>query len=235
MFTLSDLYRAFRDEFWPMSGRNPALTRRVLKGCQQHPVMFSIDTVSLAILAEVHIARADGSEHGMVRLYADPRSLERSGLDCTLKIGTRGETGRFQWVRATFTDGVGKFYLGSFIPGYDDYAIRLCPSDGTGKFRVTLTEPAAPQPAPRRRAAPKAATAPVAAATASPDTVRARAEQRVSAALAEADSVARAAVRRHLAKAAHPDTVPAEERIAFSEALGAAFGKIDEGRFALKG
>lgn len=235
MFTLSDLYRAFRDEFYPMSGRNPALTRRVLKGCQQHPVMFSIDSVSLAVLAEVHIARADGTEHGMLRLYADPRSIERSGFACTLKIGTRDETGRFRWVRATFIDGVGKFILGSFLPGYDDYSIRLCPSDGTGQFRITLPEPAAPEPAPRRRAAPKPAAAPKSSNTAGVDTVRARAEQRVNAALAEADSVARAAVRRHLAKAAHPDTVPAEERTAFSEALGAAFGRIDEGRFALKG
>ena len=235
MFTLSDLYRAFRDEFYPMSGRNPALTRRVLKKCHQHPVMISIETVSLAVLAEVHIARADGSEQSIVRLYADPRSIEHSGLKATLKIGTRDERGRFRWIHATFTDGVGKFMLGSFLPGYDDYSIRLCPSEGTGRFRVSLPEAANPEPPPRRRATAKPAAAPASTRTGSADTVRARAEQRVNAALAEADSVARAAVRRHLAKAAHPDTVPADERVAFSEALGTAFGRIDEGHFALKG
>ncbi len=77
MFRPSDLYRAFRDLCWPMSGTNPALTRRVLRRCRQHPVMITIDTVSLAILAELEICTAGGPvprQRAALRRPAQPRA-----------------------------------------------------------------------------------------------------------------------------------------------------------------
>lgn len=228
MFTPHDLYRAFRDEFWPEHGKNPALTHRLLDQCSQQPDGFAIAPVSYAIVAVIHVRDETGAEHAAYRLYADPRSIERRGLSARVKIGVRTINGRYAWHTIACLDCVARFNLGDLIPGLEQHMITLPLHQGTTEYAVVL--------APDSGMTEGLASNPNDAGAAPADDLPAlaRAERRINAALAQADTVTRSALRRHLAKVAHSDTVPLEERQAFDTALGKAFGQIDQGHFAFK-
>lgn len=228
MFTFSDLVQAFRDEFWPVAGENPALTRRTLRRCVQHPGTLADGGRPLIILAEIRMATESGRSIGSHHLYADPGSIQRHGLETEIRIGARFPNGRIDWQRVSFHDHVGRFNLGRFVHGLEGYAITLRPYEGTQTFGVNVPDEAHGDVGLADEPASSAAEA------APAQTALARAEQHITTALAEADSVARSALRRHLAKVAHPDTVSVEDRSAYDAALGRAFGAIDRGRFAFE-
>jgi hypothetical protein len=227
MFTPTDLVQAFRDEFWPVSGTNPALTRRMLKRCVQHPGILAAPGRPLVILAEIQARFEDGSEIGSYYLYADPSTIVRNGLVAQMQVGTRFANGRIAWRTTTFFDAVAHFNLGDYLAGLEHYTITLRPFEGTQTFGVTV--PVAASEGPEVHDAPVTEDAPEPVVSA-----LARAEERITTALQEADSVARSALRRHLAKVAHPDTVSPDERTAYDAALGKAFGAIERGHFAFE-
>ncbi len=141
-----------------------------------------------------------------------------------MRVGIRDETGRYRWIPVAFHDGVARLDLGRLIPGLDAWRVTLEPHCGTRSFRIALpgSEPTAATPArpePARDQHRRDGDHP--------------AEARIRAAMQDADRIARAAVRRHVAKAAHPDQVPARDRAAYDTALQQAFSNIDTGRFAL--
>ncbi len=214
MTLLASLTRAFRPSTWAGESAHPALTKRMLRRCVSHPGAAANGWRPLAILADVHARSSNGEAIGSYFIYADPSTLRYEGNSALISVSVRRADGGFDWKTLTFKDGVTRFNLGSLIEGFSDYRITLRPGEGTQSFGVVANDAVHPS-------------------TESPDSAASLAAERIATAMIDADTVARAALRRHLAKAAHPDTVPPEQREAFDKALRQAFERIERGRFAI--
>lgn len=212
MFTPSDLYEVFRDTFLPRRGIAPALTRRSLRICRHQACMIDLTFRSVAVLAELRLG--EGAEADVTRLYLDERTLERRGLAVTAPVGARYRDGRFQWHPITFVDNLATCDLGLWFSDLAGISIPLRPHLGTQTFALPSDAPEAEAPLP--------------------DPVVSAAEMRIASAMTQADVVARRAMRRHLARIAHPDLAPEIERPALDAALGRAFGAIERGRFVIE-
>jgi hypothetical protein len=187
------------------------VTRRSLKSCRVQQTLIDLTMVDLAVLAEVPVMF--GADAPYTRLCADPRSLRRDGLTVILDVGVRYTSARFSWIPVRFYDGVATCDLGLWLPALSGITITLTPHQGTMAYSL-------PEPTPCEAGEPTAFH---------PDSL----EGRITAALSQADDVAKRAIRKHLARIAHPDLAPESERPARTAALTRAFSMVERGHFAI--
>ncbi len=209
MFTPHHLYDAFRDTVLPRRGQAPALTRRSLKACRVHRGLIDLSMVEIAIVAE--IPTRHGPNPPYTQLFADHRRIARDGLKVQIPIGVQMGIGHYHWVPVIFHDGSATCDLGAWIMGLSGIAITITPHHGTTTFAL-----------------PEGLTgADDSNIEYHPDSF----EGRISSTLSRLDEIAKSAMRRDLARIAHPDIAPESERLARNAALAHAFSVIERGRF----